>query len=152
MKISVLDQSPIGVGDNASHAINQTIELAQHCDELGYHRYWLAEHHNSKTLASCAPEILIARVARETERIRVGSGGVMLSHYSPYKIAENFKLLEAMYPGRIDLGVGRAPGSDGITAAALAYGNKLGIEYYPTKIKDLMAWISEEKPLSLIHI
>jgi len=148
MKISVLDQSPIGVGDNASHAINQTIELAQHCDELGYHRYWLAEHHNSKTLASCAPEILIARVARETERIRVGSGGVMLSHYSPYKIAENFKLLEAMYPGRIDLGVGRAPGSDGITAAALAYGNKLGIEYYPTKIKDLMAWISEEKPYS----
>ena len=148
MKISVLDQSPIGVGDNASHAISQTIELAQHCDELGYHRYWLAEHHNSKTLASCAPEILIARVARETERIRVGSGGVMLSHYSPYKIAENFKLLEAMYPGRIDLGVGRAPGSDGITAAALAYGNKLGIEYYPTKIKDLLAWISEEKPYS----
>lgn len=148
LRISVLDQSPIGVGQNASSAIKQTIELAKHCDKLGFHRYWLAEHHNSKTLASCAPEILIARVARETKRIRVGSGGVMLSHYSPYKVAENFKLLETMYPGRIDLGVGRAPGSDGITAAALAYGNKLGIEYYPTKIKDLVAWVSEETPYS----
>ena len=148
MKISVLDQSPIGAGEDAYTALQHTITLAQRCDALGYHRYWLAEHHNSKTLASSAPEILIARVARETRHIRVGSGGVMLSHYSPFKVAENFKLLEVMYPGRIDLGIGRAPGSDGITAAALAYGNRLGIEYYPTKIKDLVAWVSEDKPFS----
>ena len=148
MQLSVLDQSPIGPGEDAATAVAHTIELASRCDDLGYHRYWLAEHHASKTLASSAPEILIARVANETRHIRVGSGGVMLSHYSPYKVAENFRLLEVMYPGRIDLGVGRAPGSDGVTAAALAYGNKLGIEYYPTKVRDMLAWVSSEKPYS----
>ena len=116
--------------------------LAKRCDELGYHRYWVAEHHASDSLASSSPEILITRLAAETERIRVGSGGVMLSHYSPYKVAENFRMLEVLYPGRIDLGVGRAPGSDGLTAAALAYGNPLGIEYYPAKVKDLVAFVS----------
>ncbi len=148
MKLSALDQSPIAQGENAVQAVAHTIALAQRCDELGYHRYWLAEHHASKTLACPAPEILIARVARETERIRVGSGGVMLSHYSPFKVAENFKLLELMYPGRIDLGIGRAPGSDGLTAAALAYGNRIGIEYYPAKVQDLLAWVSNGKPLT----
>ena len=148
MQLSVLDQSPIGAGEDAATAIAHTIELARRCDALGYQRYWLAEHHASKSLASSAPEILIARVANETSHIRVGSGGVMLSHYSPYKVAENFRLLEVMYPGRIDLGVGRAPGSDGVTAAALAYGNQLGIEYYPTKIRDMLAWVSSEKPYS----
>lgn len=148
MQLSVLDQSPIGAGEDAATAIAHTIELARRCDALGYHRYWLAEHHASKTLASSAPEILISRVANETTHIRVGSGGVMLSHYSPYKVAENFRLLEVMYPGRIDLGVGRAPGSDGVTSAALAYGNRLGIDYYPTKIRDMLAWVSSEKPWS----
>ena len=122
--------------------------LARRCDELGYHRYWVAEHHASDTLASSSPEILVTRLAAETERIRVGSGGVMLSHYSPFKVAENFRLLEVLYPGRIDLGVGRAPGSDGLTAAALAYGNPLGIEYYPAKVKDLIAFVSGGIPIT----
>ena len=145
MKLGVLDQSPISRGEDARTAVENTITLAQRCEAFGYHRYWIAEHHASNTLASSTPEILITRVARETDRIRIGSGGVMLSHYSPFKVAENFRMLELMYPGRIDLGVGRAPGSDGLTAAALAYGNPLGIEYYPAKVKDLVAFVSGEK-------
>ena len=145
MKLGVLDQSPISRGEDARAAIENTIALAQRCEAFGYHRYWIAEHHASNTLASSTPEILITRVARETNRIRIGSGGVMLSHYSPFKVAENFRMLELMYPGRIDLGVGRAPGSDGLTAAALAYGNPLGIEYYPAKVKDLVAFVSGKK-------
>lgn len=145
MKLGVLDQSPIGRGEDARAAVENTIALARRCDALGYHRYWLAEHHATDTLASSSPEVLIARVARETAEIRVGAGGVMLAHYSPFKVAENFRMLELMYPGRIDLGVGRAPGSDGLTAAALAYGNPLGIEYYPAKVKDLVAFVSGRK-------
>ncbi|NQV79841.1 MAG: MsnO8 family LLM class oxidoreductase, partial [Alphaproteobacteria bacterium] len=122
IKLSVLDQSPIRSGATPADAIRETVELAQAADRFGYARYWLAEHHASSGLAGSAPEILVGRVAGATERIRVGSGGVMLSHYSPLKVAETFKLLETMYPGRIDLGIGRAPGSDGLTAAALAYG------------------------------
>lgn len=148
IRLGVLDQSPIGRGESAADAIAHSTALAKRCEELGYHRYWVAEHHASDTLASSSPEILITRLAAETERIRVGSGGVMLSHYSPYKVAENFRLLEVLYPGRIDLGVGRAPGSDGLTAAALAYGNPLGIEYYPAKVKDLMAFVSGKPPLT----
>jgi len=148
MKLSVLDQSPIAQGEDALRAVSHTIALAKRCDQLGYHRYWLAEHHTSKTLACSAPEILIGRIAQETNRLRVGSGGIMLSHYSPLKVAEIFKLLELMYPGRIDLGIGRAPGSDGLTASALAYGNRLGIEYYPAKVKDLVAWVSGGKPFT----
>ncbi|MYA16195.1 MAG: LLM class flavin-dependent oxidoreductase [Gammaproteobacteria bacterium] len=148
LKLGVLDQSPIARGEEATDAIANTMALAKRCDELGYHRYWVAEHHASNTLASSSPEILITRLAAETERIRVGSGGVMLSHYSPFKVAENFRLLEVLYPGRIDLGVGRAPGSDGLTAAALAYGNPLGIEYYPAKVKDLIAFVSGGTPIT----
>ena len=110
LKLSVLDQSPVRKGGTPAQAIAETIELAALCDQLGYHRYWLAEHHGT-SLASATPEILIARVAAETERIRVGSGGVMLTHYAPLKVAEQFRMLETLYPGRIDLGVGRAPGS-----------------------------------------
>ena len=144
----MLDQSPIGRGESAADAIAHSTALAKRCEQLGYHRYWVAEHHASETLASSSPEILITRLAAETRRMRVGSGGVMLSHYSPYKVAENFRLLEVLYPGRIDLGVGRAPGSDGLTAAALAYGNPLGIEYYPAKVKDLIAFVSGREPLT----
>ena len=142
MKLSVLDQSPIVRGQSAREAIDQSIELAKFCETLGYHRYWLAEHHASSSLASSTPEILITRIANETSTMRVGSGGVMLSHYSPYKVAENFRMLELMFPNRIDLGVGRAPGSDGLTAAALSYGNQLGVEYYPAKVKDLAAFVN----------
>ena len=148
MKLGVLDQSPIARGEDAAQALANTTALARRCDELGYHRYWVAEHHASDSLASSSPEILITRLAGETSRIRVGSGGVMLSHYSPFKVAENFRLLETLYPGRIDLGIGRAPGSDGLTAAALAYGNTLGIEYYPAKVKDMIAWVTDSKPLT----
>ena len=148
IRLGVLDQSPIGRGETAADALAHSTALAKRCEALGYHRYWVAEHHASNTLASSSPEILITRLAGETERIRVGSGGVMLSHYSPYKVAENFRLLETLFPGRIDLGVGRAPGSDGLTAAALAYGNRLGIEFYPAKVKDMVAFVSGREPLT----
>ena len=148
LRLGVLDQSPIARGESAADAIAHSTALAKRCEELGYHRYWVAEHHASDTLASSSPEILITRLAAETRHMRVGSGGVMLSHYSPYKVAENFRLLEVLYPGRIDLGVGRAPGSDGLTAAALAYGNPLGIEYYPAKVKDLVAFVAGREPLT----
>ncbi|MBM3599372.1 MAG: LLM class flavin-dependent oxidoreductase [Alphaproteobacteria bacterium] len=117
--LSVLDQSPIAAGSTPADALARTIELAKVAERLGYKRYWLAEHHNSGGLAGSAPEVLIARVAAETSRIRVGSGGVMLPHYSAFKVAEVFRVLETLYPGRIDLGIGRAPGSDQLTARAL---------------------------------
>ena len=148
VKLSVLDQSPVRAGGNPREALAETIALAQAAERLGYNRYWLAEHHGTAGFAGSSPEILVARVAAATDRIRVGSGGVMLSHYSPLKVAENFKLLENLYPGRIDLGIGRAPGSDGLTAAALAYGNEIGIEYFPTKIADMMAFLSDDTPAS----
>ena len=148
LKFGVLDQSPIARGEDAADALAHSTELAKRCEQLGYHRYWVAEHHASDTLASSSPEVLITHLAGQTRHMRIGSGGVMLSHYSPYKVAENFRLLEVLYPGRIDLGVGRAPGSDGLTAAALAYGNPLGIEYYPAKVKDMVAFVSGREPIT----
>ena len=118
-RLSVLDQSPIAAGLTATDALHNTLDLAQAADRLGYHRYWLAEHHASRSLAGVAPEVMIGPVALATNRIRVGSGGIMLPHYSPFKVAETFALLSAMAPGRIDLGLGRAPGSDQRTAFAL---------------------------------
>ena len=145
--LSVLDQSPIRRGGTATQAIQETLQLAQLADRLGYHRYWLAEHHNSHTLASATPELLIAEIANRTRRIRVGSGGVMLSHYSSLKVAETFRMLETLHPGRIDLGVGRAPGSDGKTAAALAHGpGALSIEHFPMQLADLQGFIADELP------
>lgn len=144
MKLSILDQSPIRVGGTAQQALNETIALAKLAEELGYYRFWVSEHHSSEGLAGSSPEILIARLAAETKQMRIGSGGVMLPHYSPLKVAENFKVLEAMYPNRIDLGIGRAPGSDQLTAQALAYGNPYGSEYFPTKIADLQAFLLDE--------
>jgi luciferase family oxidoreductase group 1 len=156
MKLSILDQSPIRDGGTAADAIHETIELARLADRLGYERYWLSEHHNSGGLASATPEILIAEIASRTERIRVGSGGVMLSHYSPLKVAESFRMLETLHPGRIDLGVGRAPGSDSRTASALARGpGRLGIEHYPDQLLDLYGYLSDtlpaDHPFSGIH-
>ncbi len=145
LKLSVLDQSPIASGSTAAEALQQSVELAQHCEALGYHRYWVAEHHGSKSFAGCSPEILVGRIAAATSHIRVGSGGVMLMHYSPLKVAENFSLLQTLFPDRIDLGIGRAPGSDGITAAALAYGSQVGIDYFPAKVADLMAFLNGEE-------
>jgi luciferase family oxidoreductase group 1 len=147
LTLSVLDQSPIAGGHAPSQAVHDTLRLAQAADRLGYRRYWIAEHHSSGGLASAAPEVLIAAVAAATKRIRVGSGGVMLSHYSPLKVAEQFRMLEALYPGRIDLGVGRAPGSDRRTALALATGpGQLGIEHYPDQLMDLYGYLADDLP------
>ena len=147
MRLSVLDQSPIRDGGTPAQAVAETLELARLADRLGYHRYWLAEHHSSQGLAGTVPEILIGRVASETRDIRVGSGGVMLSHYAPLKVAETFRMLETLYPGRIDLGIGRAPGSDQRTASALQHGpGALGIEHFPAQIAELMGFLADELP------
>ena len=146
LTLSVLDQSPIRSGGTAAQAIDETLELARVTERLGYHRYWLAEHHSTEGLAGCSPEILIARVAAVTSSMRVGSGGVMLSHYSPLKVAENFSLLATMFPDRIDVGLGRAPGGDQLTTLGMAYGSQIGVEYYPTKVVDLKAFLTEGKP------
>lgn len=110
MKLSVLDQSVISKGDTANIALQNTVKLAQLTENLGYTRFWVAEHHNTNGMAGSSPEILMSHIASNTRRIRVGSGGVLLPQYSPYKIAENFKVLEALFPYRIDLGIGRSPG------------------------------------------
>ncbi|MBM4205989.1 MAG: LLM class flavin-dependent oxidoreductase, partial [Gammaproteobacteria bacterium] len=143
LKVGVLDQSPIVEGGDATRALRESVELAQFTEALGYHRYWVAEHHSSASFAGCAPEILIGHIATHTNHIRVGSGGVMLMHYSPLKVAETFKLLATLHPGRIDLGIGRAPGSDGLTAAALAYGSKVGMEYFAARFADLLAFVHD---------
>jgi luciferase family oxidoreductase group 1 len=145
--LSVLDQSPIRSGGTAAQAIQETLQLAELTDRLGYRRYWLAEHHNSGGLAGASPEILIGQIAGRTHNIRVGSGGVMLSHYSPLKVAEQFRMLEALYPGRIDLGIGRAPGSDGRTAGVLAYGRQMfGGDAYAEQLLDLYGFLTDSFP------
>src|SRR3954451_19990193 len=117
--MSVLDQSPVSEGSTGGDALRNTIDLAGLVESLGYHRYWVAEHHGGAMLAGPSPEALIGPIASATSRIRVGSGGVMLPHYSPLKVAESFSLLAGLYPGRIDLGLGRAPGTDPLTMYAL---------------------------------
>lgn len=144
LTLSVLDQSPIRAGGTPAQAIAETVELARAAERWGYQRYWVAEHHAAPGLAGTAPEILVARLAAATSAMRVGSGGVMLSHYSPLKVAETFRVLEALYPGRIDLGIGRAPGSDYITARALQHGpGALGLEQFPNRIADLMGFLHD---------
>jgi len=144
MLLSVLDQSPIRKDGNAEVAIAETIALAKACDRLGYHRYWLAEHHNSNSFAGSCPVILIGRVAPETKNLRVGSGGVMLTHYSPLKVAEQFRMLETLSPGRIDLGIGRAPGSDQLTARALQAGPEgFGIDAFPSQVHLLRQFLED---------
>ena len=146
-RLSVLDQSPIAQGSNAAQAVRNTLDLAQTADRLGFHRYWLAEHHASRSLAGVAPEALIGPVALATNRIRVGSGGVMLPHYSPFKVAETFSLLSAMAPGRIDLGLGRAPGSDQRTAFALQRDrSKRMASDFPEQLDELTAYLEGTMP------
>jgi luciferase family oxidoreductase group 1 len=117
--LSILDLSVVTTGTKPAHALRNSIDLARHADQLGYVRYWLAEHHNLSSVASPAPDLMIGQIAAVTEHIRVGSGGVMLPNHAPLMVAERFKMLEALFPGRIDLGLGRAPGTDGATAHAL---------------------------------
>ncbi len=146
-RLSVLDQSPIAAGSTAAEALRNTLELARLADRLGYHRYWLAEHHATPALAGASPEALIGPVALATSRIRVGSGGIMLPHYSPFKVAETFKMLAAMAPGRIDLGLGRAPGSDQRTALALRQDRSrgFGAEDFPSALAELLAYLDDRQ-------
>jgi luciferase family oxidoreductase group 1 len=140
MKWSVLDQSPASAGSPQDLAIRESLRLAGYCDALGYHRFWVSEHHNSASIVGSAPEILIAAIAATTPRIRVGSAGVMLPHYSALKVAEQFRVLEAIAPGRIDLGVGRAPGSDRLTAMAL--NPRSNADDFPRQVQELQHWVS----------
>lgn len=147
-RLSVLDQSPIAEGDTAADALANTLDLARLADALGYDRYWLAEHHASPGIAGVAPEALIGPVALATKRIRVGSGGVMLPHYSPFKVAETFRMLAALAPGRIDLGLGRAPGTDGRTAYALQRdrSRRLPSDDFPQHLAELLAYLGDNMP------
>ena len=148
IKLSVLDQSPVSEGFTPADALRNTVELARLADKLGYERYWIAEHHAIVTLASPAPEILIARIGAETSAIRIGSGGVLLPHYSPLKVAEQFRMLHAMYPGRIDLGIGRAPGGSGLEAFALRRDRSERIQNddFQEQLAELLAFLYHEFP------
>ena len=146
MKISVLDQSPIVSGHEARRAIGETLALARRAESLGYHRYWLAEHHAIAALADPCPEVLLARLGAETTRMRVGTGGVLLPYYSAFRTAETFRMLEALYPGRIDLGVGRAPGGDARTAQAVGGGRFPDAERFPQQVSELAAHLDGKLP------
>ncbi|MEO5510852.1 MAG: LLM class flavin-dependent oxidoreductase [Longimicrobiales bacterium] len=147
MRVSVLDQSPISQGSTGAQAAQNTIALAQLADRLGYHRYWVAEHHGTPMLAGASPEVLIAAIAARTERIRVGSGGVMLPHYSPLKVAETFSLLSGLFPGRIDLGLGRASGTDPRTTLALQRDRRYAApDDFPQQLVELLAYIDGSLP------
>ncbi len=145
MRLSVLDQSTIVSGRSPGASIQETLALALDCEALGYDRYWLAEHHNSGSQAGTAPEVLMAAIAATTHRIRVGSAGVMLPHYSSLKVAEQFRVLEAIAPGRIDMGLGRAPGSDGLTAYALNPAADSAADHFPSAVRDLLHWVRGEQ-------
>lgn len=147
--LSILDLAPVGSGMTGTDALHNSLDLARRADQLGYTRYWFAEHHNMPGIASAAPEILIGQAARETSRIRVGSGGVMLPNHMPLKVAENFLTLEALFPGRIDLGIGRAPGTDPLTARALrrpARRDAGGSEELPEQLADLFGYAEGDFP------
>jgi luciferase family oxidoreductase group 1 len=148
LALSILDQSTVASGRTPAEAIRETLALAQLADGWGYRRYWLAEHHNSASHAGTAPEILISAIAAKTRRIRVGSAGVMLPHYSALKVAEQFRVLEAIAPGRIDLGVGRAPGSDGRTAFALNPNANEAADRFPQQVQELQGWLGDGLPVN----
>lgn len=156
IQLSVVDQSPVRKGGTARDALTETVELARAVEQLGYRRFWVAEHHNLANFAGTSPEILIGQIAASTQSIRVGSGGVMLPHYSAFKVAEVFRMLETLFPGRIDLGIGRAPGSDQITAAALSYPRpQLDVRHYPIVVRDLLNFlhdtVDDEHPFASLH-
>lgn len=149
MKLSVLDQSLTRSADQASVALHETIEMARWCEQLGYERFWVSEHHAFPAVAGSAPEVLLAAIGAATNNIRIGSGGIMLPHYSAYKVAEVFSLLASLYPGRIDLGVGRAPGADMSTAVALATDGRPKFEQFPQLVAKLSEylWDAHTSPL-----
>jgi luciferase family oxidoreductase group 1 len=144
IKLSILDQSIIRKGGGAAQAIAETIETAQLAERLGYYRFWVSEHHNSTMIAGSTPELLMVKLADATNTIRIGSGGIMLPNHSALKVAENFRMLETLFPGRIDLGMGRAPGGDRITAALLNPSNTFSEESYITQLEHLQAFFKDE--------
>jgi luciferase family oxidoreductase group 1 len=147
LPLSVLDQSPISEGSSGSQALQNTLDLARLADELGYRRYWVAEHHGGPMLAGPSPEALIGPIASATERIRVGSGGVMLPHYSPFKVAETFSVLAGLFPGRIDLGLGRAAGTDPMTTHALQRDRSRALpDDFPQQLTELLAYFEGTLP------
>jgi luciferase family oxidoreductase group 1 len=149
LRVSALDLSPVVAGSSAGETLRNTIDLATHVERLGFTRYWLAEHHNAGSLASSSPEILIALVAQATREIRVGSGGIMLPNHSALKVAEWFRLLEALFPGRIDLGLGRAPGTDPRTARVLRRDAAPAAEDFATQFAELSRFLADEPGSSL---
>lgn len=146
MRISILDQSPVISGYSPADAVRETVRLAKAADELGYHRYWLAEHHNMHGLADPCPEILLGAIGSSTSRIRVGTGGVLLPYYSPAKVAEVFRMHEALFPGRVDLGLGRAPGGDMLTAKAINPISFYATDAFPQQVVDLVGWLDDDLP------
>ena len=144
MQVSILEQSVAVEGKPQHITIQDSINLAKKAEKLGYKRFWVSEHHNHPSIIGTAPEILMAAIATQTKTIRIGSAGIMLPHYSPFKVAEQFRVLEAIAPNRIDLGLGRAPGSDGRTALALNPNSRNDSEQFPGHVRDLMAWVSNE--------
>jgi len=143
IKLSILDQSIVQHGKTARQALDETVATVKLAERLGYHRFWVSEHHNSTFIAGSAPELLIVKLADETARIRLGSGGVMLPNHSAFKVAENFRMLETLFPGRIDLGMGRAPGSDRITAQVLNPSNTFNEESYVTQLQHLQHFFDD---------
>jgi luciferase family oxidoreductase group 1 len=155
--LSVLDQSPVPEGSTPAQALANSIDLAKHVERLGYHRFWMSEHHAMDLLACTAPEVLLARIGAETERIRIGSGGIMLPHYSAYKVAEVFRTLHALYPGRVDLGIGRAPGGGPVEAHALRRERRQRpVDDFPEQIAELLSFLngdfSAEHPFSQLTV
>ena len=151
LRLSVLDQAPVPSGSTPAQALRNSISLAQHVESLGFHRFWMSEHHSMDLLACTAPEIMLARIGAETSRIRLGSGGIMLPHYTALKVAETFRTLHALYPGRIDLGIGRAPGGGPIEATALrryrsAPQNALQVDDFPDQLSELIAFLHHDFP------
>ncbi len=148
LKLSILDQLPIREGGHPQDPVNEAIRLAKKAEQWGYHRYWTAQFHATVSFTSAAPELVACRLASETETLRVGAGGILLSNVSPYVVAEQFKMLETFFPGRIDLGIGRVPGGDAATHAACLYGSSLGQNAFEQKIVDLKHFIAGEPPLN----
>src|SRR5580693_5670972 len=147
LRISVLDQSPVPAGDTPGQALQNSIALARRVDELGYTRFWMSEHHAMDTLACTAPEVMLARIGAETKRIRIGSGGIMLPHYTSLKVAECFRMLHALYPDRVDLGIGRAPGGGPIEALALKRDRKAKmLDDFPDQVGELLAFLGHRFP------
>src|SRR3970040_856437 len=151
LKLSILDQSPVISGQTPAQAVQATLELARHAERVASHRYWLAEHHAIAALADPCPEVLLARLGAETRRLRIGSGGVLLPYYSPFKVAEVFRMLEALYPRRGDLGLGRAPGGDARTAHAVGGGQIPTADDFPPRVWELVAHLDGALPEDQPH-